>query len=208
MNQPCCSRGSSLDFTPFPSSLQLVPFFFFLLSLTKLNYSFEKGTLAEYRLGAISRETRKNNKDGYLPPIYFHCKKVFTGQSQCSEKTCSFKLYKCVVFTKLLVKNLYIDKPLLEPRCSILSYLVSKHGMQLISRLSLFCSDSNTHRQRHIIFDALSQVQTPPEWVKLPGPVKGIEKEKAEFACESSGIPNPHYTWVDQYGIDATDKEG
>lgn len=56
--------------------------------------------------------------------------------------------------------------------------------------------------------DIKLEVQTPPEWVKLPGPVKGIEKEKAEFACESSGIPHPHYTWVDQYGIDATDKEG
>ena len=51
-------------------------------------------------------------------------------------------------------------------------------------------------------------MQTPPEWIKLPGPVKGIEKEKAEFFCEASGIPHPHYTWVDQYGIDATDKEG
>jgi len=51
-------------------------------------------------------------------------------------------------------------------------------------------------------------VQTPPEWIKLPGPVKGIEKEKAEFFCEASGIPHPHYTWVDQYGIDASDKEG
>ena len=53
-----------------------------------------------------------------------------------------------------------------------------------------------------------TQVQTPPEWVKLPGPVKGIEKEKAEFQCEASGIPHPRYTWVDQYGVNARDKEG
>ena len=142
-------------------------------------------------------------------PFTFIVKKCLpASHSAVRRHVCTFKLFKCVIFTKLLVKNLYIDKALLGPRCSILSYLVSKHGIQLISRLSLFCSDSNTHRQRHIIFDALSQVQTPPEWVKLPGPVKGIEKEKAEFACESSGIPHPHYTWVDQYGIDATDKEG
>ena len=41
------------------------PFFFLLLSLTKLNYSFEKGTPD---FAAISHETGKNNKDGYLPP--------------------------------------------------------------------------------------------------------------------------------------------
>ena len=52
------------------------------------------------------------------------------------------------------------------------------------------------------------QVQTPPEWVRLPGPTKGIEKEKVEFNCEASGIPHPRYTWVDQYGIDAREKEG
>jgi len=56
--------------------------------------------------------------------------------------------------------------------------------------------------------DIKLEVQTPPEWIKLPGPVKGIEKEKAEFFCEASGIPHPHYTWVDQDGIDASDKEG
>jgi len=56
--------------------------------------------------------------------------------------------------------------------------------------------------------DIKLEVQTPPEWVKLPGPVKGIEKEKAEFQCEASGIPHPRYTWVDQYGVNARDKEG
>ena len=59
-----------------------------------------------------------------------------------------------------------------------------------------------------IWLDQTLQVQTPPEWVKLPGPTKGIEKEKVEFACEASGIPHPRYTWVDQYGIDAREKEG
>ena len=62
----------------------------------------------------------------------------------------------------------------------------------------------------YIVFycTTLLQVQTPPEWIRLPGPVKGIEKEKAEFQCEASGIPHPHYTWVDQDGLDATEKEG
>lgn len=56
--------------------------------------------------------------------------------------------------------------------------------------------------------DIKLEVQIPPQWVNKPGPVKGIEKEKAEFKCVASGIPHPHYTWVDWYGKDATDKEG
>jgi hypothetical protein len=52
------------------------------------------------------------------------------------------------------------------------------------------------------------KVQIPPEWAKLPGPVKGIEQEKVDFECQASGIPHPFYTWVDFEGRDATEKDG
>jgi len=54
----------------------------------------------------------------------------------------------------------------------------------------------------------LNQVQIPPEWMKLPGPVKGIEQEKVDFECLAAGIPHPFYTWVDFEGRDATEKDG
>lgn len=52
------------------------------------------------------------------------------------------------------------------------------------------------------------KVQIPPEWAKLPGPVKGIEQEKVDFECQAKGIPHPFYTWVDFEGRDATEKDG
>ena len=52
------------------------------------------------------------------------------------------------------------------------------------------------------------QVQVPPEWVQVPGPVKGIEQEKVEFECVATGLPHPYYTWVDWEGKDATERDG
>jgi hypothetical protein len=54
----------------------------------------------------------------------------------------------------------------------------------------------------------LFQVQVPPEWAKLPGPVKGIEQEKVDFECLATGMPHPYYTWVDWEGKDATERDG
>ena len=44
--------------------------------------------------------------------------------------------------------------------------------------------------------------------MKKPGPVKGIEQERADFECAASGLPHPYYTWVDWEGKDATEKDG
>ncbi len=50
----------------------------------------------------------------------------------------------------------------------------------------------------------------PPKWIRKPSRVKGIEglNERADFQCEASGTPQPHYTWVDWEKKDATDKDG
>jgi len=52
------------------------------------------------------------------------------------------------------------------------------------------------------------QVQIPPEWIRRPETVEGIEQHEVELACEASGTPVPHYTWVDWEGRDALDREG
>ena len=56
--------------------------------------------------------------------------------------------------------------------------------------------------------DIKLEVQVPPTWIQRPAVVEGVELEKAEFNCEATGTPHPHYTWVDWEGRDATDKEG
>ena len=60
---------------------------------------------------------------------------------------------------------------------------------------------------KHVL-QLYSLSQEPPRWVLKPSNLRGTELERVEFKCSALGSPPPTYTWVDEDGIDATEKEG